>query len=554
MRFLSAFFFVLLPLVAHGADSPSSEKTRKAALSLLAWLQPDDYDPTKAATCLDTEDSETAQRVAIELKSVLDSRGLFVKMEDLPDVPEVEPEVEGAQVTVMLHPEVPEIFLEQVGGEWKVSKTSLAAVPLLYEATFSGISQSFQQVLPTVFMKPLPGGLQPWQFMYLLSAVFIGLLFATVLDWLIRRKASGVIERLGFSVDSAVFDRLGGPIRVLGASLLVWAAVPDLHLSVRVAQAILFIAKVVTSYEVVVVGIRAIDVLTDVARQRADRTEGKMDDQLVPIVSRSAKLLVGALGVVFVFQNMGVDVGSLVAGLGVGGLAFALAAKDALANVFGSLTIFTDKPFQVGDAVQIGGIDGVIEEVGLRSTRVRTFHNSLVTIPNSAVATSRIDNLGARPARRTRTSLGVVYGTPPEVIQAFVEGVRAILAGNPATVKDNYEVNLNAFGPSSLDILVNFHLEVPDWHTEMTERACIYMEILRLAEALGVSFAFPSSSVYVESTPEKPLGIEYVTEPELLRAKVESFGPGGSQARPGGPVISSGFVAGEMEESGEGSS
>ena len=550
MRMLSVFLFFLFPLVALGADAPSCETPRQAALTLLAWLQPDDYDPAKAATCLDTQDAEAAQRIAIELKSVLDSRGLFVKMEDLPDVANIQPEIEGEQVTLLLHPGLPEIFIEKVGTDWKLSKTSLAAVPVLYEATFSGLSQSFQQVLPTVFMKPLPGGLQPWQFVYLFLAVVFGLLLATLLDWLIRRKASGVIERLGFTVEPAVFDRLGGPIRVLGAALLVWAAVPDLHLGVRVAQAVLFVAKVVTSYEIVVLGIRAIDVLTDVGRQRADRTEGKMDDQLVPIVSRSAKLLVGALGVVFVFQNMGIDVGSLVAGLGVGGLAFALAAKDALANVFGSLTIFTDKPFQVGDAVQIGGVDGVVEEVGLRSTRVRTFHNSLVTIPNSTVATSRIDNLGVRPSRRTRTSLGLVYGTPPELIQAFVEGVRAILAGNPATVKDNYEVNLNAFGPSSLDVLVNFHLEVPDWHTEMTERACIYMEILRLAEDLGVSFAFPSSSLYLEGTPENPASTQYVTEPSLLRAKVESFGPGGAQARPGGPVISSGFVAGEVEETG----
>jgi MscS family membrane protein len=548
MGLFPTLFLILVPAVALGADAPSCETPRNAAVTLLAWLQPGDYEPAKAATCLDAEDPKSAERLAIELKSVLDSKGLFVKMDDLPDVPVLDPETAGVTPTVVLHPQLPEIYLENVGGEWKISRSSLAAVSVLYDHTFSRFSSAFQQVLPTVFMKPLAGGLQPWQFVYLLCAVLLGMLLGSLLDWVLRRRASLVIERLGFQVDVSVFDRLGGPIRVLGAAMLVWVAVPDLQLGVRGAQAILFLAKVVTSYEVVIVGIRFIDVLTDVARQRAGRTEGKMDDQLVPIVSRASKILVGTLGVVFVFQNMGVDVGSLVAGLGVGGLAFALAAKDALANVFGSLTIFTDKPFQVGDSVEIGGVSGVVEEVGLRSTRVRTFHNSLVTIPNSTVATSRIDNLGKRHARRTRTSLGVVYGTPPEVIQAFVEGVRAILASNPATVKDNYEVNLNAFGPSSLDILVNFHLEVPDWHTEMTERACIYMEVLRLAEELGVSFAFPSSSIYLEGTPENPAGADYNTDKLALRSKVEAFGPGGALARPGGPVISSGFVAGETEE------
>ena len=110
-------------------------------------------------------------------------------------------------------------------------------------------------------------------------------------------------------------------------------------------------------------------------------------------------------------------------------------------------------------------------------------------------------------------------------------------------MKDSYEVNLYEFGPSSLDILMNFHLLVEDWHGEMTERARIYMEILRLADELGVGFAFPSSSVYLEGTPEKPFTAQYTTEVAQLRSTVESFGPGGNKARPEGPVISDGFEA-----------
>jgi MscS family membrane protein len=352
------------------------------------------------------------------------------------------------------------------------------------------------------------------------------------------------VGALGYKMDSEVFNRLRRPTSILGASLLMWAGVPDLQLGVRAAQALLFFVKTVVSFEVVVIGLRLVDVLGDVAAQRAERTEGRMDDQLVPIIEGAAKLVVALLGIVFVFQNMGVDVGSLVAGLGIGGLAFALAAKDALANVFGSLTIFTDRPFQVGDAVEMGGVSGVVEEVGLRSTRVRTFHNSLVTIPNSFVATTRIDNLGKRPYRRTRTTLGILYGTPPELIQAFVEGIRAIMAANPATVKDSYEVNFMEFGPSSLDILLNFHLEVDGWHAEMTERARIYMEILRLADELGVGFAYPSQSLYLEATPDRPTPAITAAETGSLRATVESFGPGGSRARPGGATISDGFEAG----------
>ena len=545
-RFLVLFaaLFVSQPVLA--ADAPSCASPREAALTLFAWLQPGTYEPAKAATCLDVapDKAKDAPRLAIQLKSIFDARGLFVKMESLPNTSEVEEEDGVLTQTVLLHPDLPEVSLEKIGGDWKVGQAGLALVPGIYADTFSAFSVGFQERLPTVFMRPFSGGAQPWQFFYLLTLLLVGGGLGALVNWMLRARAHRWVEALGYKMDSEVFNRLRRPTSILGASLLLWAGVPDLHLGVRGAQALLFLAKTVVSFEVVVIGIRLVDVLGDVAAQRAERTEGRMDDQLVPIIERAAKLIVALLGIVFVFQNMGVDVGSLVAGLGIGGLAFALAAKDALANVFGSLTIFTDRPFLVGDAVEMGGVSGVVEEVGLRSTRVRTFHNSLVTIPNSSVATTRIDNLGKRPYRRTRATLGILYGTPPDLIQAFVEGIRAILAANPATVKDSYEVNFMEFGPSSLDILMNFHLEVDGWHGEMTERARIYMEILRLAEELGVGFAYPSQSLYLEATPDRPVSAIPAADAQSLRATVESFGPGGSRARPGGATISDGFEAG----------
>lgn len=546
LRLLVLVAPLLVSQSALAADAPSCASPREAATTLFAWLQPGTYDPAKAATCLDTApgQAQDAPRLAIQLKSILDARGLFVKMESLPNTSEVEGEDGLLNPAILLHADLPEVSLEKIGGDWKVGQAGLAMVPAVYKETFSAFSVGFQERLPTVFMRPLWGGGQLWQILYMLCVLLVGGGMGSLLNWVLRGRAHQWVGALGYRMDSDVFNRLRRPTSILGASLLLWAGVPDLQLGVRAAQALLFLVKTVVSFEVVIIGIRLVDVLGDVAAQRADRTEGRMDDQLVPIIERAAKLVVALLGIVFVFQNMGVDVGSLVAGLGIGGLAFALAAKDALANVFGSLTIFTDRPFQVGDAVEMGGVSGVVEEVGLRSTRVRTFHNSLVTIPNSFVATTRIDNMGKRPYRRTRATLGILYGTPPELIQAFVEGIRAIMAANPATVKDSYEVNFMEFGPSSLDILMNFHLEVDGWHGEMTERARIYMEILRLAEELGVGFAYPSQSLYLEATPDRPTPAITAAETGSLRATVESFGPGGSRARPGGATISDGFEAG----------
>ena len=228
-----------------------------------------------------------------------------------------------------------------------------------------------------------------------------------------------------------------------------------------------------------------------------------MDDQLVPVAIRVAKIFTAFVGLIFVLQNLGVNVSALIASLGVGGIAIALAAKDTVANVFGSITIFTDRPFQVGDAVNIDGVVGSVEEVGLRSTRIRTATNSVLSIPNAAVANAKSDNIGAREFRRVRATLGITYGTPTTKITKFVEGIREILEGTEDVKKDNYEVHFIEFGPSSLDIMTSYYLTVPGWHEEMVVRSEINLQIIHLAEKLGIDFAFPSQSLYVESLPAK---------------------------------------------------
>ena len=157
--------------------------------------------------------------------------------------------------------------------------------------------------------------------------------------------------------------------------------------------------------------------------QRAERTDTKLDDQLVPLISRALKILVVVLGGVFILESLHYDVASLLAGLGIGGLAFALAAKDTIANLFGSITIFTSKPFHIGDWIAVAGVEGLWKRLG-SDLRIRTFYNSLVSIPNSVVADSSIDNYGERRYRRIKLMLGVTYSTTADQIEAFVEGIK----------------------------------------------------------------------------------------------------------------------------------
>jgi MscS family membrane protein len=232
--------------------------------------------------------------------------------------------------------------------------------------------------------------------------------------------------------------------------------------------------------------------------EKAKKSENKFDDLLVPMISKSIKVFVVVIGVIFTADNLNIDVTSLLAGLGLGGLAFALAAKDLLGNFFGSLTVLLDRPFHIGDWVIIGDVEGSVEEVGFRSTRIRTFYNSLITLPNSNLTTTTIDNMGARRYRRMKTMLGLTYDTPPEKIDAFCEGVRELVRLHPYMRKDYFHVYFNQYNSASLDILVYVFWETPEWNTELRERHRFLLDILRLAKQVGVEFAYPTQTLYLK--------------------------------------------------------
>jgi MscS family membrane protein len=263
-----------------------------------------------------------------------------------------------------------------------------------------------------------------------------------------------------------------------------------------------FLASAVTSLSLVLMAARVVDVVANYFGRRADKTDSRLDDQVIPLTSRAVKTGIWVVGIVFVVQNLGIDVGGLMAGLGIGGLAFALAAKDTVENLFGSLTIFTDRPFQIGDWVVIDGkVEGVVEEVGFRSTRIRTFHNSLISVPNAKVANSTVDNLGERAVRRVKTTLGFTYDASRDQLESFMRQARALLEGCDEVWDGTLEVQFTGFGASSLDVMLYFFLDVPDWSAELDTKSRLLLDLMGIAEDEGLSFAFPSTSVYVESLP-----------------------------------------------------
>ena len=199
--------------------------------------------------------------------------------------------------------------------------------------------------------------------------------------------------------------------------------------------------KVVAALSAVWAGYRLVDLIGNYLIGKAEQTENKFDDILAPLITKAMKVMVVICGLVFLADIFAIDIDKFMAGLGLGGLAFALAAKDTISNVFGSVTILMDRPFQIGDWVTIGAADGVVESVGIRSTRIRTFYDSIITIPNSELINAQIDNYGARRYRRIETTINIGMDTPPEKIDAFCEGIRELIRNHPHTRKDFFIIN-----------------------------------------------------------------------------------------------------------------
>jgi MscS family membrane protein len=289
------------------------------------------------------------------------------------------------------------------------------------------------------------------------------------------------------------------------AQALVWYGGTKLIDLPPMVLSVLFIAmKAFAVFAAVWTAFRLIDVFAHFWLRRTASTETKFDDLLVKLVSKSLKTLGICLGVVLFAQLFSLDVWGIMGGLGIGGIAVAFAAKEALGNLFGSITVLTDRPFEIGDWIITEDIEGTVESVGMRSTRIRTFYNSQVTLPNSRMTTAVVDNMGRRHYRRIKEVLGVEYQTKPQQLESFCEGIRELILQHPHTRKDYFHVYFNGYGESSLNILVYCFLACPDWGAELREKHRLLSDIYHLADALNIRFAFPSQTVYLQQNNDHP--------------------------------------------------
>ncbi len=288
------------------------------------------------------------------------------------------------------------------------------------------------------------------------------------------------------------------PILILSCGLYLWLVPLILNFSDPTMVFFTQAAKLFLYLAFITGGLTFANFIKALLVQKAKNTDRKFDDLLAPLIGTLLKVGIYLIGGISIAEILGLPLASLIAGVGVGGIAIAMAAKDSIQSIIGFVTIVIDKSFNIGDWIKVGGNEGTVEYLGLRSTRIRTFYNSVITIPNSMFLNAEIDNMGLREYRRFSTKIGVTYQTKAEDIEAFCEGIRELLRLHPRTRKDYFFVYFNSMSDSSLEILLYCFFEVPDWSVELSARHRLLLDIVRLANKLNIDFAFPTQTLFMQ--------------------------------------------------------
>jgi MscS family membrane protein len=338
------------------------------------------------------------------------------------------------------------------------------------------------------------------RYAYALLAVLVALVTKKLCAFLLTRLIAPLTRRTATDLDDLLLACIRKPLELLVLILGLFVAVQILQLPVEptdlragayaVLKALITIAGGWALFNMAGVFGTYLEALSA-------KTDNDLDDHLVPFVRKSLRVFIVILAAIIVIQNLGYSTSGLLASLGIGGMALAFASKDALANIFGSLMIIFDRPFKIGDVVVAGSMEGIVEEVGFRSTKIRTPAKTLISVPNSIIANMPLDNVSRMPRRRIKLAIGLTYATTPAQMREAVARLRVLLTTHPDLDPESVQVNFTDFGASSLDIAITcFSITtVLGEHLNVREEVCL--RIMDLLEELGLQFAFPSRTVYL---------------------------------------------------------
>lgn len=352
-------------------------------------------------------------------------------------------------------------------------------------------------------LRELPSNVREWVFRTLLAILIFGivLLLRRVLTWLFVAPFRAISQRTENDIDNTMLDIVepASGYVVVAIALLLSTQI----LSVENVE-LVFIQRLARSLIIVGVAV-ALFQATDLIQPNSrlvTMTGLTLDKELMPFVRTGLKIIIIAMTLVIIIQEWGYNVSGLVAGLGLGGLAFSLAAQDTVSNLFGFSTIVTDRPFVVGEYIVTPDVEGIVERVGVRSTKIRTLDQSLIIVPNNTLANSVVTNWSRLSYRRYNFTIGITYDATSQQMRDLLTRIRGMLESRATVQQDSIVVRFTEFASSSLDILVRCNVNISDWGEWVGEREEINLAIMDIVADMGLSMAFPSRSLYIESMPD----------------------------------------------------
>ena len=347
-----------------------------------------------------------------------------------------------------------------------------------------------------------------WRFGLVLLAILVAMLAGRIVQFSIIGYAGRLAQKKGEGPLTLLLKALAKPVYVATLAAGIFFAKIPLFFDDETGIRITFgngwtnIVRVVAAIAVAYAVYRLVDVIEYYLNRLVGKTDTKLDDMLVPVVRKALRMTIAIISILLIAENiLGTNIKSLLLGAGVGGIAIALAAKDTIANFFGSVTIFADRPFQMGEVVKIGEHRGPVEGVGFRSTRIRTLEGHLVTVPNSVIVNSNVENIGRRPYIRRTSNITITYDSGHTKAKKAVEVIKEVLADVPEINTDPDRpprVYFSDFNDWSLNIYMSYWVKPPDYwlYQQVNER--VNFEIMKRFEAEQIEFAFPSQTLYVK--------------------------------------------------------
>lgn len=323
--------------------------------------------------------------------------------------------------------------------------------------------------------------------------------FFQIFRLVLKRILYAIVKKTNTQADDDILDAVKRPVDFLFLIIGLYFALKVLSLDPEISS---FLDQFVRSGFIIVVFWAVINILSHLSvniQKITNKFGDKIDSSVSNFIIKSIRFFIIILGVIAVLQEWGYNVSGFIASLGLVGMAFALAAKDTASNLFGSLVIFTDKPFKIGDWIMTPQVEGTIETVGIRSTKVRTFAQALVSVPNGVLANSAILNWSQMGKRRIKTNIGVTYGTSCEALENIIADIKSMLEAHPEIHQETIHIYFSEFGESSLSIFCYYFTISTNWGEFMRVREATYFEIMKIVEKHGSSFAFPTQTIHLEN-------------------------------------------------------